>query len=130
MNLLAPDKSLHYLYGSVAAVLGAALGMLFAALRGSALSGEQGIALFFGALGAFVAAGLAGLWKEMHDEDANERAARAHLAATDAAIDAGTVLPPPMALPHEVSAADLRATLWGCAPVIATLMLVALARSV
>jgi hypothetical protein len=97
---LAPDKAQHAIAGAIAAAAGAVVVSALGVPLGAPLAG-------------LLAALFAGAWKEFRDERANERA-----------VAAGA--PPP----HDVSGADLLATVLGSLPVVIPLIVAAATRMV
>lgn len=111
-KLFAQDKANHYVYGSLAAAVGAAAAMALLVLlgrHGLQMQWAHWLIALAGSVGAGVAALGAGLWKERRDQRANEEA---------------TLLNKPP--PHEVSAADVNATAAGAVPVVVALLALAL----
>jgi hypothetical protein len=106
IKLFAQDKANHYFYGSLAAALGAMLGI--ASCTGMALAVGSHASLLCqlvsGLMGAPAAAYLLGAWKESRDAADNA-----------AAVAAGRPVE------HSVDRADAMATLAGCVPVVAVL---------
>jgi hypothetical protein len=106
-KLFAQDKANHYIYGSQAAWIGALAAMLIFVLarRYGALHGVGLEAMLYtGMIGAVLAAAALGKVTEMWQARMNARA----LAQGKPA-------------PHNIEAADVRATAAGCIPVVAAL---------
>lgn len=102
LTALPPDKAKHFIAGSLAAAAG--VGLVLAAGRGVPV---------FAPVAGVLAAAVAGLWKELRDERANEASLAEGLPA-----------------PHEVSGADVVATIAGSFPVVAPLVVAIVWRAV
>ena len=126
---LPADKANHYVYGTAAALGGAALGLwiAMALARSRVLPPWPWLVLVLAAACAVLVAWLAGRAKEKADAHANACAYEIYLSAVDAAIGIGAMPPPPYTAPHEVSAEDVHYTAAGALPVSGALLLVALA---
>lgn len=112
------DWAQHMVYGAWVAAAAAA-GVLVLA----AAAGRPGLGLLAPAA-SLLAALLAGVAKEMADEVTSRRTRRRGLADRKAAMSEGRMLLTyPIPMPHEVSAADVVATLAGAFPVAIPLFL-------